>query len=119
MYSLILLEYFGNCFQITRSSPQVVHLRTTHWTTAGNFRCEVTAEDFETASKSVKAMAVGKFPSSEATSCFVGCAIKVTKLNYLMKAFADRVGLVHSLGNLTLNQWPSSLYSEANLQKLK
>ena len=39
---------------------------------------------------------MGKFPSSEATSCFVGCAIKVTKLNYLMKAFAGRVGLEHS-----------------------
>lgn len=48
-------------FQITRSTPQVVHLRTTQWTTAGNYRCEVTAEDFETASKSVKAIVVGKF----------------------------------------------------------
>ena len=67
----------------------------------------------------MKAMVVGKFPSSEATSCFVGCAIKVTKLNYLMKAFAGRVGLVHSLGNFSLKSMASSLYSGANLQKLK
>merc|ERR1712029_1238179 len=35
-----------------------VHLRTAQWATAGKFRCEVTAEDFETASKSAEGTVV-------------------------------------------------------------
>ena len=38
----------------------MVHLRTAQWATAGKFRCEVTAEDFETASKSAEGTVVGK-----------------------------------------------------------
>lgn len=56
--AMVSFDKDGIFVDITRSTPQVVHLRTTQWTTAGNYRCEVTAEDFETASKSVKAIVV-------------------------------------------------------------
>jgi hypothetical protein len=55
--------------QISRSSAQVVHLRTSHWTTAGSFRCEVTADDFETASKSVEATVVGN--NNDLDRCYI------------------------------------------------
>ena len=45
--------------QTMRSTPERVHLRNVRWSTAGRYRCEVTAEDFETASKSVEASVVG------------------------------------------------------------
>ena len=38
----------------------MVHLKSVRWATAGKFRCEVTADDFETASKSVETTVVGK-----------------------------------------------------------
>ena len=53
-------EMFFLFLQINRSSPQKVHLKSARWSTAGKFRCEVTADDFETASKSGDATVVGK-----------------------------------------------------------
>jgi hypothetical protein len=52
--------FFLFVLQINRSSPQKVHLKSARWSTAGKFRCEVTADDFETASKSGDATVVGK-----------------------------------------------------------
>jgi hypothetical protein len=56
--AMVSFDKDGIFVDISRSSAQVVHLRTSHWTTAGSFRCEVTADDFETASKSVEATVV-------------------------------------------------------------
>lgn len=56
--AMVSFDKDGIFVDITRSSPNVVHLRTAQWATAGKFRCEVTAEDFETASKSAEGTVV-------------------------------------------------------------
>lgn len=55
---MVSFDKDGIFVDINRSSPQKVHLKSARWSTAGKFRCEVTADDFETASKSGDATVV-------------------------------------------------------------
>ena len=48
-------------FQVKRSDGQRVHLWKVDWFTKGEYRCEVTADDFETSSSTVETDVVGNF----------------------------------------------------------
>ena len=56
---------------MSRSNGHQVHLWKVNWFTKGLYRCEVTADDFETASSSVETEVVGRFQGSlhHASSC--------------------------------------------------
>ena len=49
---------------MSRSNGHQVHLWKVNWFTKGLYRCEVTADDFETASSSVETEVVGRFQGS-------------------------------------------------------
>ena len=46
--------------QVRRSNATRIHLKKIDWFTKGNYRCEVTAEDFETADEIISTDVVGK-----------------------------------------------------------
>ena len=47
-------------FQVGRSGAERVYLTGVNWATEGTFRCEVTADDFETVADSRESSVVGK-----------------------------------------------------------
>ena len=48
-------------FQVGRSGAERLYLTGVNWATEGTFRCEVTADDFETVADSRESSVVGKF----------------------------------------------------------
>ena len=47
-------------FQVRKSNATRIHFKKIDWFTKGNYKCEVTAEDFETAYQLVSTDVVGK-----------------------------------------------------------
>ena len=55
-----LISKYNLTLQVRRSNSTRIHLNKIDWFTKGNYRCEVTAEDFETADESISTDVVGK-----------------------------------------------------------
>ena len=56
--------YYQQNLQVVRSGAERVYLSGVNWATEGAFRCEVTADDFETVADSRQSNVVGEADST-------------------------------------------------------